>query len=226
MYLVLFDCDGTLVDSQNVIVMAMTRAFATAGLTPPTREAVLSIVGLSLPNAIGRLLDVYMEDVSVDDLVAAYREAFFALRSDPSHSEPLFPGARAAVEAFAADEEALVGMATGKSRRGVDAILKTHDLEGRFVTIQTSDSAASKPHPEMVLNAIAQTGVEPLRTVVVGDTSFDVEMARAAGAHAIGVSWGYHPVAALEQAGAARIITDFSQLRAAVGALVGMERAV
>ncbi len=226
MYLVLFDCDGTLVDSQNVIVLAMERAFLSVGLTPPAREAVLSIIGLSLPNAMTRLVSVYAEEVSIDALVEAYRGAFFEMRSDPGHTEPLFPGAREILDTFAADDEALIGMATGKSRRGVEAILAQHDLKGRFVTIQTADTSASKPHPEMVLKAIADAGVGPQETVVVGDTTFDIEMARAAKAHAVGVSWGYHPAEALRLSGAANVIDNFAALRDVVASLVRKDAAV
>ena len=221
MYLVIFDCDGTLVDSQNMITAAMDRAFAAHDLPAPARAEVLSVVGLSLAQAFETLLGT--TDGPIDSLAEAYKTAFHGLRTDKTYHEPMFDGARQAVETLHGREDVLLGIATGKARRGVDAVLKLHNLEGRFVTIQTADDAPSKPHPGMIHQAMSETGVEPGRTVVVGDTSFDVEMARAADAHAIGVSWGYHPVERLEAAGAHRIINDYSALIPAIAALMNWE---
>jgi phosphoglycolate phosphatase len=126
--------------------------------------------------------------------------------------EPLYPGARECIEALAAAPGTLLGLATGKSQRGVRLVLGHHGLLHHFVTIQTADDAPSKPHPGMVEQAIAEAAVSPAHTVVVGDTSFDIAMALAAGASAIGVSWGYHAPEALRQAGAQRIVEDFAAL--------------
>lgn len=210
MRIVLFDCDGTLVDSQNVIVTAMTVAFGSAGLKPPSRADILSIVGLSLPIAIGRLAAGH--GTSIDRLVAAYKTAFHALRQQPEHLEPLFPGTRAVLEALAARDDVLLGVATGKSRRGLDAILATHGLTQFFSVLKTADDAPSKPHPAMVLDAVAELGGDVAATVVVGDTTYDVEMARAAGARAIGVAWGYHRPAQLVAVGADPVIGHFEEL--------------
>lgn len=212
MNLVLFDCDGTLVDSQVMIVSAMTRAFASVGLPPPTREAVLSIVGLSLPVAIARLLGPVV-DVPVDTVVQAYKSAFFELRQSSDHQEPLFPYARDVLEDLSARPDVLLGIVTGKSRRGVDAILAVHGLARCFQVIRTADDAPSKPDPTMVLDAIAEVGGSASRTVVIGDTTFDTEMARAAGCVAIGVSWGYHAAGDLIEAGASLVVDDFRELR-------------
>ncbi|WP_181707427.1 HAD-IA family hydrolase [Chthonobacter rhizosphaerae] len=209
--LVLFDCDGTLVDSQVMIVSAMTRAFETSGLAPPPREAVLSIVGLSLPIAIARLLTAH-PDLPVDPLVEAYKAAFFELRQSLDHQEPLFPFARETIEELAARPDVLLGVVTGKSRRGLTAILALHGLADHFAVLRTADDAPSKPDPTMVLDAVAAVGGEVERTVVVGDTTFDIEMARAAGSPSIGVSWGYHPPEALTAAGARTVIDDFRVL--------------
>lgn len=211
MYLVIFDCDGTLVDSQSMIVEAMTRAFSSAGRPAPGRADILSIVGLSLEEAVARLApDLAVP--AVHGLAQAYREAFGPLRADPAHAEPMFPGARATLDALHAHDDMMLGIATGKSMRGVRHFLQHEGLEGRFVTIQTADNHPSKPHPSMVARAMAETGVGRERTVVVGDTSYDMEMARAAGTAAIGVSWGYHPAAALQAAGAEPVLADFGAL--------------
>jgi phosphoglycolate phosphatase len=114
-------------------------------------------------------------------------------------------------------EDLLLGMATGKSRRGVAAILERFGLVSHFVTVQTADTHPSKPDPSMLLKAMAETGVRPADTVMIGDTTFDIEMARAAGAGAIGVAWGYHPVVALEKAGAHVIVDRCEDLIGAAG---------
>jgi len=220
MYLIIFDCDGTLVDSQNMIVAAMDRAFAAHDRKAPPRDKILSIVGLSLDEAFQTLVDGE-DDAPIGSLAENYKLAFQALRKDPAYREPLFDGARAAIEALHARDDVLLGIATGKARRGVDAILNMHGLNGRFSTIQTADDAPSKPHPGMIFQAMSETGVEPSRTVVVGDTSYDMAMARAARAHAIGVSWGYHPNGHLEAAGAHEIIDDFAELIPTIAGLVG-----
>jgi phosphoglycolate phosphatase len=219
--LIIFDCDGTLVDSQHMICAAMRQAYEAHGLSVPERERLLSIVGLSLPDAFRRLAqgEKIADDHPIDALVAAYKTAFAALRESPEHLEPLYPGARDALDALGRQPGVALGIATGKSQRGVRAVLGRHDLSGRFVTIQTADDAPSKPHPGMVLAAMREAGAEPRDTVVVGDTVFDIEMARAAGARAIGVAWGYHAPQALRAAGADAMIDDFSEL---VGALARM----
>jgi phosphoglycolate phosphatase len=151
-------------------------------------------------------------DYPVTSLAERYRAAHAALRQTEAHVEPLFPGARETVEALARRPDTVLGIATGKSRRGVEGVLARHDLLGHFLTIQTADDAPSKPDPAMVIEAMRETGAAPADTAVVGDTAFDIEMARAAGASAIGVAWGYHPPDALQAAGAVTVIEQFSAL--------------
>jgi phosphoglycolate phosphatase len=211
--LVIFDCDGTLVDSQHMICAAMRQAYEANNLSVPAREQLLAIVGLSLPDAFRRLAATTNDaDHPVEALVTCYKNAFAELRSSVDHLEPLYPGARETLETLAVRPDTLLGIATGKSQRGVRAVLGRHGLAERFATIQTSDDAPSKPHPGMVLAAMRETGAAPRDTVVVGDTVFDLEMARAAGARAIGVSWGYHPPASLREAGADAMIEGFAEL--------------
>ena len=149
-------------------------------------------------------------------MVAAYKQAYVDLRAagGVEKSSPLYPGARAALEALHAQDETLLGVATGKSRRGLDKLIQGHGLERFFVTQQVADHHPSKPHPAMVLQAMAETGVDAQNTVMIGDTSFDMEMAQAAGAGAIGVSWGYHPRERLTAA--SRLIDHFDALPAAL----------
>ena len=191
--LVLFDVDGTLVDSQAHIVGSMTHAFETCGLTPPSREATLSIVGLSLPQAMA----VLAPEGPVEHLVDAYKASYQTLRR--SHGEaaasPLYDGIRAALDTIYAVDDVLMGVATGKSRRGLDHVIETHDLAWYFVTRQNADDHPSKPHPSMAQTAMADAGAE--QGVMIGDTTFDMDMGRAAGLRTIGVTWGYHSAAQL-----------------------------
>lgn len=216
--LVIFDCDGTLVDSQHMICAAMARAYGAHDLPCPPREHILSIVGLSLAEAFARL-GADKCPVPLQTLVESYKAAFHALRQSPDHAEPLFPGARAALDALAARSDILLGIATGKSQRGVRAVLGHHDLLERFHTIKTADDAPSKPHPGMVQAAMRETGIDPRDTVVIGDTIYDVGMAQAAGAHAIGVSWGYHAATDLRGEGAFVVIDEFAALLPALEAV-------
>jgi phosphoglycolate phosphatase len=211
MKLVIFDCDGTLVDSQHIIVAAMDQAFTANGLTPLPRAKTLSIVGLSLPYAIEQLLPG--EDrkliLSVND---AFKGAFGTLRRNPEHVEPPYPGCMDCIQALSARDDIVLGLATGKSRRGVDALFERLGLAPHFVTIQTADGHPSKPHPSMIRTAIAEAGVRAADTVMVGDTTYDIEMSNNAEVAGIGVGWGYHDVAALKGAGAHAIVDGYAEL--------------
>lgn len=217
--LALFDCDGTLVDSQSLIAGAMSAAFTASGLTPPPPESVRRVIGLSLDVAIARLLPDG-EGRPLEPLVKLYCDAFAAARAAGEHHDPLYPGAREAIDALLEDGW-LLGVATGKSRRGLFATLERHGLRDRFLTFQTPDTCRGKPDPHMVECAAGELGVARARTVVIGDTVFDVKMARAAGAFALGVSWGYHAADELYAAGAHRVLDTYGALPEAAGAFVG-----
>ncbi len=221
MRLVIFDVDGTLIDSQAFILTAMGRAFAEAGVPSPSAAQTLAIVGLSLPVAVARLAPQLAPE-AVEALAALYKRHFMALRAETGGeaASPLYPGARAALERLSGRGLTLA-LATGKARAGLEHALEGHGLGPLFAASQTADDAPSKPHPGMVLNLLRATGAEASRAVVVGDTAFDVGMARAAGVAAIGVSWGYHPAQALREAGAAAVIDRFEALDAAIDALGG-----
>jgi phosphoglycolate phosphatase len=220
--LVVFDVDGTLIDSQHLILAAMAVAFDRAGHPLPAPEAVLGVVGLSLPEAMAALA-AHLPEAETLALAEHYRASFVAGRGDAAEA-PLYPGARAALERLEADPGTLLGVATGKARRGLDHVLAHHGLGRFFVTAQTADAHPSKPHPSMLLAALSETGVAAERAVMVGDTEFDVRMGRAAGMATIGVAWGYHPRARLEAAGADAIIDDFDALDAALEALTERRR--
>lgn len=209
--LIIFDFDGTLVDSQANIAACMATAFGEAGLPAPTVEAVRRIVGLSLEAAVARLVPDGQDEALVARLSAGYRQAFFARRTQPDYDEPLFPGVRATLEAL---NQPLVqlGIATGKNMRGLSAALAHHDLAAFFTTLQTPDTSPGKPHPGMVERAMVQSGCDRDETIVIGDTTFDIEMAKNAGVTALGVSWGYHPPEDLRAAGAAAVLGSFDAL--------------
>lgn len=213
MKLFVFDVDGTLVDSQNLIVEAQGRAFASLGMAAPSRERALSVVGLSLIEAFDALTDGKGPS---DRLAQAYKDAWTELRALPGFHDPLYPGAQELLSELAACEDCLLGIAIGKSRAGVDRLLERHGWQGYFDTIQTADDAPSKPAPDMFLRALRETGVSPRNACMIGDTTFDMAMAHAVGAHAIGVGWGYHRHEKLTKAGAARIVPDFFALRSAL----------
>ena len=222
MNLVIFDCDGTIVDSQHMIVAAMDRAFADHGLVPLPRARTLSIVGLSLNLAIGRLLPEGNQAL-VERVAQAYKAAFFELRQNAAHHEPFYAGALAAIRQLAARPDTVLAVATGKSRRSVDAIFERMELHPYFVSIQTADRHPSKPHPAMIRSAIQETGATAASTVMIGDTTFDIEMAKNAEVAGIGVAWGYHPVDQLKLAGAHAIVTDYDELIPAIDRLLSPE---
>lgn len=208
MKLVVFDVDGTLIDSHALIIEAMETAFEAVGLKPPGHDMILSTVGLSLPEAIEYLLPGSRK-AQLDEIVGGYRNAFLA--GKVSDEAPLYPGARECLMTLAGRDDLLLGVATGKSRRGLDVVLEHHGLSGFFVTCQTADGHPSKPHPEMLFSACSCAGVDPSRTVMIGDTEFDMNMAKTAGTGAIGVSWGYHSPETLRQIGVP-VAEDFPDL--------------
>ncbi|WP_203310229.1 HAD-IA family hydrolase [Sphingomonas beigongshangi] len=199
--LAVFDCDGTLVDSQANICRAMEKAFAIANRPAPPRAAIRRIVGLSLVEALQALLP-QDDDATHRRMAADYKQAFFDLRtSGDMAEEPLFDGIAAVIDRLETDGW-LLGVATGKSDRGLAHILAHHGLTHRFVTLQTADRHPSKPDPSMLLAAMAEAGAAAHETAMIGDTSFDMAMAKAAGTRAVGVAWGYHDRDDLARAGA------------------------
>lgn len=209
--LCVFDCDGTLVDSQDSIVRSMQAAFQACGLAVPDAREIRRVVGLPLATAAQILAPEGTDGAMAENLADAYRDTFSDLRRNGQIDDPLFPGVHDVVDALDAAGW-LLGVATGKGRRGLDLTLDRHGLKDRFVTLQTADSAPGKPAPGMLLNAMADAGADPRNTVMIGDTTFDVEMSNNAGVLAIGVAWGYHEAAELAAAGARRVIPCFEAL--------------
>ena len=188
--LAIFDCDGTLVDSQHNICLAMEDSFQRSGLAPPEREAIRRIVGLSLLEAVQALAPEAHPDLHMQ-LGEDYKTAFQRLRGRGLVDEPLFEGVTDALSTLIEDGW-LLGVATGKSDRGLALCLDHHGIGRHFVTLQTADRHPSKPHPSMIQQAMAEAGAAPETTMMIGDTAYDIGMARAAGVTAVGVAWGYH----------------------------------
>jgi phosphoglycolate phosphatase len=201
--LAIFDCDGTLVDSGGTIFAALSEAFDRHGMQVPPVSVSRRVIGLSLVEAMAALAPE-APDSDHRPLAETYKGCFIEARAAGRVEEPLFPGIVQLLDRLDADGW-MLAVATGKSDRGLRHCLDFHGLAERFVSHQTADRHPSKPHPSMAHQAMADAGAPPETTVVIGDTVFDIEMAVAAGAKAIGVEWGYHDGAELLAAGAVAV---------------------
>ncbi len=218
--LVVFDCDGTLVDSLHAIVAAMTRGWRALGLGDPDPAAVRRCAALAPTEMIAVLLPG-AEDWVIKRLAGLYRSAYY--QPAPFHqptAEPLVPGMREALTHLR-DSGLILGIATGKSRRGLATVLEHHMLADHFSTLQTADHCLGKPNPDMVCRAQEESGAIAADTVVVGDSPQDIEMARRAGVVAVGVSWGFHEAAELKRAGARHIVHSPDEMARRVLELLG-----
>lgn len=213
MKLVIFDVDGTLVNSEAIILGAQRETFRQCGHVFPGREAGLSVVGLTLDIALMQLAGLSEPD---ERLTETYKQVFHAMRlqaeTDPAYAEPLYPGAADALAKLAARPDITLAIATGKSRRGADYIIERNGWRSLFASIQTADDAPSKPHPGMIENAIRETGAAADQTWMIGDSTFDMQMAVAAGVTPVAVSWGFQPVETLVRAGAQHVVADYPAL--------------
>lgn len=209
--LIIFDMDGTLIDGQHHIQDAMRVAFGSLGLAAPDPAAVRAIVGLTLEDAFARLHPEPESPAQHLELMERFKEAAFAQRREPGYSEPLYEMVREVIAELDGPQVCL-GIATGRARRGVDFSLELHGLAHHFVTIQTVDNNPGKPHPGMIERAMSEVGAAPEETVMIGDTSFDMMMARSAGARALGVTWGYHAPEELLDSGAEALAESFAEI--------------
>lgn len=212
--LIVFDCDGTLVDSQYGIIAAMESTFRAHNLDIPIARDVRRVVGLPLDDAIERLLPSGVS-VDIDGMVEAYRNASDERRRMDADEEPMFSGVREVLAALASSGYAL-GVATGKSRRGLHETLRRHDIADYFQTLKSADDGPGKPNPAILRDAMSETGAVPQATVMIGDTTYDIQMAVNAGSLSIGVSWGYHETDELSATGANCIAQSFHELPALI----------
>jgi phosphoglycolate phosphatase len=213
MDLVLFDLDGTLINSARIILDSQRFTAAAHGLVHPGEAEGFGIVGLSLDLALAQL---FGPTVPAAELSETYKRIFNELRATPGYEEPLFDGVAEMLAALQGREGTRLGMATGKTRRGVDHVLDLQGWRELFVTLQNADTAPSKPHPAMIEQGMAEAGSTPARTVMIGDSVHDMAMAKAAGVAAIGVAWGFQPAAMLREAGADLIVDHARDLPHAI----------
>jgi phosphoglycolate phosphatase len=199
--LVVFDVDGTLVDSRAHILLAMEEAFSTLDLATPSRDAILHGVGLSLPELMSKLVPDQPASVHIA-LAKQYKAASLAQHSSAGANAKavFYPGMRAVLDRLNAHDFTLMATATGMSRRGLERIISQHNLDGYFQSKQVADTHPSKPHPSMLFAALSETGVAPENAVMIGDTSYDMQMGKSAGTYTIGVTWGNHSHADLQEA--------------------------
>jgi phosphoglycolate phosphatase len=212
MRLVLFDCDGTLVDSVGLIHEVMARTFVDFGHARPDVSATKAIIGLTLDIAIARMQGKPHVDDEALAMAAHYKSIYTGVRAEAGFQEPLFPGIADMMARLEREDDLILGAVTGKSRRGLDLIRTSHGFEKTFVISRTADDCPSKPHPGMVTECCAEAGIDAVRTLVVGDAIYDMQMAKAAGATAIGVAWGYATVPELVEAGADHILRSPADL--------------
>ncbi len=217
--LAVFDCDGTLVDSFAAIDAGMQQAFARHGLPGPEADDVRGVIGLQLEAMIKILLPGAGPEIH-ESVTASYREISDEWRRDGSRKDPLYPGAAEAV-GHLESRGWLLGVATGKSLYGLRQTLDAHELLDRFVTLHTPDTSPGKPNPDMLIRAMDATGTRREEAVMIGDTTYDMEMAMNAGVAALGVAWGYHPAGDLRDAGAGEVASSFAELPDLLDRLIG-----
>lgn len=217
MKLALFDCDGTLVDSAALIHEVMARTFVHFGYPRPDVSETKSIIGLTLDIAIARMQGKQHVDDEAVAMTAHYKKIYMDVRGEPGMDVPLFDGIKPVIAALAARDDILIGAVTGKSRRGLVNVLETHGFAPDFIVSRTADDCPSKPHPAMVTECCDETGMNPADAIVIGDAIYDMQMAKAAGAKAIGVSWGYASVDELKKAGADAVVHHPSEILAHIG---------
>jgi len=207
--LVVFDIDGTILDSRDLILAAHQIAFSAHGLAVPASTTILPLVGLSHAELFRELVGAAGP---IESLTREYKAAARRMRAAGHPREALFPGAAEVVQRLAARPDCALGIATGKSSASLRDFLALHGWRSCFETMHTSDDAPSKPDPAMILRSMADAGVPPRRTLMVGDSILDMSMAKAAGVMAVGVRWGNSAPDALHGAGADVLIADFSEL--------------
>ncbi|MGC6475081.1 MAG: HAD-IA family hydrolase [Parvibaculales bacterium] len=212
MRLVLFDCDGTIVDSQQAIITGMAQAIREAGLTPPPDATILKSVGLSLEEAIAS----YLPDIAPalrNDILARYRDIAQEIANREDRGEVLFEGMSELIQTLAQERDTFLGIVTMKSRRGVKRVCQTHGFTEVFQVLKSADDGPGKPNPQLIFDAMAELGVAADQTLMIGDTIYDMAMATNANVLPIGVSWGYNPIEELQNYGAQHIVSTAQELK-------------
>jgi phosphoglycolate phosphatase len=218
MQLIIFDLDGTLIDSVALIVETVTAAFSAVNEPVPTEAAIRAISGITAHDAMG-ILAPAATPARVGEILDSYR-AHYRQRAGTAR-EPMFQGALDALDRLRRRKDTTLAVATGKGHQGAVTLLGRHAILDRFQSIETPDHNRGKPDPQMIETAMRKAGATPRGTVMIGDTVHDMRMAKAAGVTAIGVAWGYHTVFDLNEAGADVIVESFAELEAAIDEVLG-----
>ncbi len=208
--LVIFDLDGTLIDTVSLFVGSIRAVLADMGQPVPDEKTIRSISGLGLQVGIRRVAPG-LDEEGIGELIGRYQRETLA-RVGRSSQEDLFAGAPELLNELAGRDDMLISVATGKSRAGTDRVLRAHGIAEMFTSIHTPDSNMAKPHPDMILDAMGVAGADRAVTLMIGDTTHDMEMAVAAGVRPIGVNWGYHAQDELLGSGASAMADDFETL--------------
>jgi phosphoglycolate phosphatase len=216
--LIIFDFDGTLVDSRSLILESHRIVFSEFQLPAPPPADSLALVGKSLDVILTQLAG---PAAPILEMVKAYDLLLPQLRADSAFAEKPFDGVGDLLSELSTASDTVLGVATGHRTDTIAPALEELRWTGFFKTIQAADTAPSKPHPAMLLQALAATGVTPENAVFIGDTTFDMEMAQAAQLRSIGVGWGYHQTEQLLAAGAHRVVQSVGQLRDCIRSAMG-----
>ncbi|GAB4357539.1 MAG: HAD-IA family hydrolase [Gammaproteobacteria bacterium] len=210
--LLIFDWDGTLMDSEARIVACIRAATEEMGLRTLSNDHMKNVIGLGLAEAIQMLFPGSDDDFG-REFVARYRKHFFRAEENPT---PLFEGAYATLQSLY-EQGYWMAVATGKGRRGLDQALERTGCGDFFLTTRCADEAPSKPHPEMLLAILEELGVDADDTLMIGDTEYDMQMARSAGTHALAVSYGVHELERLLNHQPLGFVDDIRELPAWLG---------
>jgi phosphoglycolate phosphatase len=211
--LVVFDLDGTLIDSEALIVESVTNAFKSVNEVVPDEGSIRAISGITARDAMA-ILAPHATPERIEQITASYRSQY--LSGAGLQREPMFKGALEALDRLQKDPQTILAVATGKGHQGAVTVLELHGIAGRFNSIETPTHNRGKPDPQMIETAMLKAGVERSQTVMIGDTVHDMRMAKAAQVGAIGVAWGYHDRTDLLNAGADVVLDRFDELDAAV----------
>jgi phosphoglycolate phosphatase len=215
-----FDLDGTLIDSASSIVAGVLACWAACGFPDPDPNNVKRVIGLPWEESVFTLLPAGAGEPELAMIRNYHDEVARGVRQRPARSEELFPGAVNLLDTL---EESgyLLAIITSRASRRLEEILEVQDLSKRFISLKTTDQGPGKPSPELMFQTLSETGVRAADAVMVGDTTFDILMARNAGTASVGVSWGVHEVDELHQAGADRVVTAFDEIPAVIDGLIG-----
>jgi phosphoglycolate phosphatase len=217
-----FDVDGTLIDSAASIVSGVQACWSACGFADPDPASIRRTIGLPWEQGVRALLPGCGE-AEFAAIRAYYDDVARGARTRPPLNEALFPGTLEALQEIA-DRGAILGIVTSRNSRRLTQLLETHGLAQHFVCVKTVDHGPGKPDPFLLLQAMSDVGAKRERTVMVGDTTYDIHMAGNAGTAGIGVAWGVHEADELKAAGARHVAQAFHEVPSIVHDLIGGAR--